>query len=83
MIYQEKTTSYALILYVSVGFWRILDWKILETITCFFVHVSSPLDSAGFFLHDKAPNAFSFGATVNAFEKDDAEWPCCEGWRCG
>ena len=31
MIYQEKTTSYALILYVSVGFWRILDRKILET----------------------------------------------------
>ena len=58
-------------------------YEILETITCFFVHVSSPLDSAGFFLHDKAPNAFSFGATVNAFEKDDAEWPCCEGWRCG
>lgn len=37
---KKKTTSYALILYVSVGFWRILDRKILETITSSRVFLS-------------------------------------------
>ena len=72
----QNATAYPLILdvYLSIGFWRILCPKIVETITCCFVDVYSLFDSAGFLLHDKAPNAFSFGATVNAFEKDNAQW---------